>query len=66
MTFCTENRKKIMTFLIKHIFLQLQEVDEELKHEEVKTKERFIETSDRVTEVHEEISHRINDNVSKL
>ena len=55
-----------MTFLIKHIFLQLQEVDEELKHEEVKTKERFIETSDRVTEVHEEISHRINDNVSKL
>lgn len=51
---------------LNETFVQLQEVDEELKHEEVKTTKRFAETSERITDEHEEINHRITDNVQTV
>lgn len=51
---------------LNETFVQLQDVDEELKHEEVKTTKRFAETSERITDEHEEINHRIIDSVQTV
>jgi len=51
---------------LNETFVQLQEVDEELKHEEVKTKERFADTHNKMNEEHEEINHKLDDNVKTV